>query len=58
MRRSVLRGVVVLSIVVLALGAFASPRDERGLKGGGNPIVKMVKRIVKSLGDGLHVPTP
>jgi hypothetical protein len=58
--RSVVRGaaVVVLS-VVLAMGAFASPREtrERGPREKANPIVKLLKKIA-SLGDGLVVPTP
>jgi hypothetical protein len=54
------RGVVVLAVVALSLSVFAAPRGERPRdpREKRDPIVKVVKRIIKSLGDGLIVPTP
>lgn len=63
MRRvSYVRRVVALVIVAaLAVSVSARPREERPIrepKETPNPIVKVIKRIVKSLGDGIHIPTP
>jgi hypothetical protein len=58
--KSVARGVLALSIVfVLAVPAQARPRDggrwfERKI----DPIVKIVKKLMTSLGDGLIDPRP
>jgi len=55
------RGVVVILVsLVLSTGMFAVPRDSRE-NPRENPIVKIVKavkRVLKSLGDGISVPTP
>ena len=57
----VARGAVVLAVVAFSLSVFAGPRGERPREPREktrDPIVKVVKRIIKSLGDGLIVPTP
>jgi hypothetical protein len=48
--------VVFVLVVVFALSAAAAPREERGPRG--NPIVKRIVKIVRSLGDGLTIPVP
>jgi hypothetical protein len=59
---SYVRGVsAVLAAVVLSLSVAAGPRENqmaREPRVKRDPIVKIVKRIIKSLGDGLTVPTP
>jgi len=64
MRRSshaVARAVsAVILVVVLAVSVSARPREERPIREPRDkrePIVKVVKRIIKSLGDGLTIPT-
>ena len=58
--KAVARGVLVVSIVmVLSVPAQAKPRDggrwfERKI----DPIVKVIKKLVTRLGDGLVDPTP
>ena len=58
--KAVARGVLAMSIVlVLAVPAQAKPRDggrwfERKI----DPIVKIVKKLMTSLGDGLSDPWP
>lgn len=55
---SVLRVVVVVSLTsMLSVSLAAAPRD-RAPREKQNPIVKVIKKIVRSLGDGLIVPTP
>jgi hypothetical protein len=56
----VARGVLAVSIVVvLAMPAKAKPRDGgRWLERVTDPIVKIVKKLVKSMGDGLGDPWP
>ena len=50
--------VVALVMSVLVGGSvFASPREDR-TREPGNRIVKIVKRVVRSLGDTMTVPTP
>jgi hypothetical protein len=53
------RGVAVV-VVSLALShaVIAGPREGVRSPDAENVIVKMVKRIVRTLGDGLTVPTP
>lgn len=63
MRRGLYRGVAVGMIsFVLAAGAFGLPREGRepGTKSREreSAVVKFVKRVVRSLGDGLIIPTP
>ena len=48
----------VTVVLVLASGMSAAPRDERGPREKGNPIVKVIKKVIRSLGDGLIVPLP
>jgi hypothetical protein len=59
---SYVRGVsAALLAVVLSLSVAAGPRENgvaREPREKRDPIVKIVKRIIKSLGDGLTVPTP
>jgi hypothetical protein len=50
------RVIYVLVVVVFTVSAVAAPRDERGPRS--NPVVKMVKKIVRSLGDGITIPVP
>ena len=39
-------------ILFFATTLYAAPRDK------GQPIVKMIKKAIKSLGDGLTIPKP
>jgi hypothetical protein len=61
-RASYVRGVLaVVVLVVLSVSVSARPRDERPVRdprGKRDPIVKVIKKIIRSLGDGLSVPTP
>ena len=50
------RMIYALVVVVFALSAAAAPREDRGPRGNG--VVKMVKRIVRALGDGIIIPVP
>jgi uncharacterized protein YggT (Ycf19 family) len=56
----VARGVLAVSIVVvLAMPAQAKPRDGgRWLDRVTDPVVKVVKKVVRTLGDGLSDPWP
>jgi uncharacterized protein YggT (Ycf19 family) len=56
----VARGVLAVSIVlVLSVPAQAKPRDGgRWLDRVTEPIVKVVKKVVRTLGDGLVDPRP
>lgn len=57
---SSVRGVAAVAVILaLAGSAVALPRDgEKRGRTRDEGIVKMVKRIVRSLGDGLIVPLP
>ena len=59
---SSVRGVFAVAVILaVAGGVFAGPREvrEKGRERGSEPaIVKMVKKIVRALGDGLTVPLP
>ena len=55
--RSLVRGVLVVSVVSVVFGASTSYAAPRRNPGDDNPIVKIVKRIIKTFGDGLTVPT-
>jgi hypothetical protein len=51
----------VVLVVVLAASVSARPRDERPIREPREkrePIVKFIKKVIKSLGDGLIIPTP
>jgi len=53
------RGVAVLCLLVLLAGNLvAAPRDSRGPRDKGSPVVKAIKKLVRALGDGLIIPTP
>lgn len=65
MRRSgyaVVRGVsAVVLVVVLAVSVSARPREERPIREPREkrePVVKFLKKVIKSLGDGLTIPNP
>ena len=60
MRRIFYRGMAVgVMSFVLAAGAFGLPREDRERsRDHESPIVKFVKRVVRTLGDGLVTPTP
>lgn len=51
------RVVYVLVVLVFSVSAFGVSREDRGPRER-NPVVKAVKKLVKSLGDGLTLPTP
>jgi hypothetical protein len=51
------RVVYALVVVVISLSVSGAPRGGRDLPiDKSHPIVKMVKKMVKSLGDGLTIP--
>ena len=57
--RGVSRGLVGLSLVVmLAVPAQARPGDGSWLEEGRGRIIKIIKKIVKTFGDGLVDPRP
>lgn len=65
MRRSsqvVVRGVsAVVVVVILAVSMSARPREERPIREPREkrePIVKFIKKVIESLGDGLTIPNP
>jgi hypothetical protein len=60
MRRVVYRGVFVAVVsLVITVGAFGIPREQKErTRDRESPVVKFVKRVVRSLGDGIIVPTP
>lgn len=64
MRRSIVRGVVVMSFAVLvALNASAvqngtEVRERIGVKERVEQIVKVIRKAIRSLGDGLVSPRP
>lgn len=57
---SSVRGVAAIAMIFMLAGsAFAVPREGRGQPRGRElGIVKMVKKIVRALGDGLIIPIP
>ena len=58
MRRISYGGLVVVVSFVLAFGALAAPREERSSREKQNPVIRVVRRIIQALGDGLIIPTP
>jgi hypothetical protein len=46
--------------VVLSMNVVAAPREnvDRDRGRSNNPVIKVVKRIIQALGDGLTVPLP
>ena len=54
MRGVVYRGAVVLLSVLVSAGAFAAPRTEQSQ----SRAVRTVRKIIRSLGDFITVPTP
>jgi hypothetical protein len=57
-RYSVRCVLVVLFSVMLALGAAGAPPKDRPIRDKPNPVLRLVKKVIKSLGDGLVTPTP
>lgn len=56
---SLVRGVAVVTVIVVVAGnVAAAPRERGATKEKVSPVVKMLKGIVRSLGDGLTVPLP
>jgi hypothetical protein len=50
-----------LLVVVLSASVSARPSQERPIREPRekrDPIVKIIKKVIKSLGDGLVIPTP
>jgi hypothetical protein len=47
----------VAVIVALSLSASAAPREDRD-RGREPVLIKIIKKVVKTLGDGLTVPLP
>ena len=58
MRRVFHRGLVFVLSVVLAFGVFAGPREVSKSREKQNLVIRVVKRIIQALGDGLVIPTP
>lgn len=61
MSRAVVRGfAAVILLVVFSTSIVARPREERPRepREKSDPIVKIIKRVIRSLGDGLVTPTP
>jgi hypothetical protein len=59
MRRVFYRSVAVgVMSFILTSGAVGLTREGREPRARENPIVKFVKRVVRTLGDGIIVPTP
>ena len=49
----------VAVIVALSLSMSAAPREQREpVRGKRDPIVKIIKKMIRSLGDGIVVPIP
>lgn len=50
----------IILICALSLSMSAAPREEpgRSRREKQNPIMKVIKKIFGSLGDGLHIPIP
>lgn len=55
---SFVRGIAAASVIVaLSISVSAAPREDRGRDR--DPVfVKIVKKIIKTLGDGLTIPKP
>jgi hypothetical protein len=59
MRKVSIRVAVVVVSVVVSTAVFGVPREGReAARDRESPVVKFVKRVVRSLGDGITVPTP
>jgi hypothetical protein len=58
---SSVRGVAAVAVMVaLSTSVFAAPREERDRDRGRDrgSIVKVIKKVVRALGDGLTIPRP
>ena len=57
---SVSRRVFAVAVIVaLSLSLAAAPREQREpARGKRDPIVKIIKKMIRSLGDGIVVPIP
>ena len=54
--RRITGGVVVVCLLVGAVSVYAAPRERTGPHERSHPIVKAIKKIVKTFGDGLTIP--
>ena len=52
------RAFAAAALMLFAMSLSAAPRDQRGPREKGSPIVKIIRKVIKSLGDGLIVPLP
>jgi hypothetical protein len=53
------RVLAVACIVAFSLSLSAAPREQREpVRGKRDPIVKIIKKVIRSLGDGLVLPIP
>ncbi|HYC91555.1 MAG TPA: hypothetical protein VEO54_20210 [Thermoanaerobaculia bacterium] len=55
---SLVRGVAAVTVIVVLAGNVSAAPRERGAKDKVPPVVKLLKSIVRSLGDGLIIPLP
>ena len=57
---SSVRGVAAIAVILaLSASAIAAPREKFDReRGRGTSIVKVVKRVIQALGDGLTIPWP
>lgn len=57
---SLVRGMASVAVIVaLSVSASAAPREDRDRDRGREPgLIKIIKKVVKTLGDGLTVPLP
>jgi hypothetical protein len=53
----VLRPLVVSSVVLLGFSVSAIPREDR-VREPREKVIKIIKKVVRALGDGLIIPTP
>jgi hypothetical protein len=55
---SLVRGVASVAVIVaLSVSVSAAPREDRD-RGREPGLIKIIKKVVKTLGDGLTVPLP
>lgn len=53
----VLRTLIVSSVALLAVSVSAIPREDR-VREPREKVIKIIKKVVRALGDGLIIPTP
>ena len=57
--KSSARGVLAVAVIgMLSASAVAAPRENVDRERGRSVVVKVVKRIIRALGDGLTIPKP